>query len=54
MNVSMVYSIAKVVHAMRGRGHRNDLSGLMMSLGAGAQDEKLLDAWSLGFPSNPA
>lgn len=47
-------SIAKVVHAMRGRGHRGDLSGLMLSLGAGPQDKKLLDAWSMGLPSNPA
>ncbi|XP_029678738.1 folliculin isoform X2 [Formica exsecta] len=47
-------NIAKVVHAMRGRGHRGDLSGLMLSLGAGPQDKKLLDAWSMGLPSNPA
>ncbi|EZA59627.1 hypothetical protein DMN91_004990 [Ooceraea biroi] len=47
-------NIAKVVHAMRGRGHRNDLAGLMLSLGAGPQDKKLLDAWSMGLPSNPA
>ncbi|XP_012257206.2 folliculin [Athalia rosae] len=47
-------NIAKVVHAMRGRGHRGDLAGLMMSLGAGPHDQKLLDAWSMGFPSNPA
>lgn len=47
-------NIAKVVHAMRGRGHRGDLSGLMMSLGAGPHDQKLLDAWSMGLPSNPA
>jgi folliculin len=39
---------------MRGRGHHNDLTGLMLSLGAGPQDKKLLDAWSLGLPSNPA
>lgn len=50
----LLRSIAKVVHAMRGRGHRNDLSGLMLSLGAGPQDKKLLDAWSMGLPSNPA
>lgn len=50
----LLYSIAKVVHAMRGRGHRGDLSGLMLSLGAGPQDRKLLDAWSMGLPSNPA
>lgn len=47
-------NIAKVVHAMRGRGHRADLSGLIMSLGAGSHDQKLLDAWSMGLPSNPA
>ncbi|KAL6430538.1 hypothetical protein ACFW04_007850 [Cataglyphis niger] len=47
-------NIAKVVHAMRGRGHHGDLSGLMLSLGAGPQDKKLLDAWSMGLPSNPA
>ncbi|XP_012283944.1 folliculin isoform X2 [Orussus abietinus] len=47
-------NIAKVVHAMRGRGHRGDLLGLMISLGAGAHDQKLLDAWSMGLPSNPA
>ncbi|XP_043269884.1 folliculin [Venturia canescens] len=47
-------NIAKVLHAMRGRGHRGDLSGLMMSLGAGPHDQKLLDAWSMGLPSNPA
>ncbi|XP_046432380.1 uncharacterized protein LOC124185547 [Neodiprion fabricii] len=47
-------NIAKVVHAMRGRGHRGDLSGLMVSLGAGPRDQKLLDAWSMGLPSNPA
>lgn len=47
-------NIAKVVHAMRGRGHCGDLSGLMLSLGAGPQDKKLLDAWSMGLPSNPA
>ncbi|CAL1686205.1 unnamed protein product [Lasius platythorax] len=47
-------NIAKVVHAMRGRGHLGDLSGLMLSLGAGPQDKKLLDAWSMGLPSNPA
>lgn len=47
-------NIAKVVHAMRGRGHRNDLSELMLSLGAGPQDQKLLDAWAMGLPSNPA
>jgi len=50
----LLCSIAKVVHAMRGRGHRGDLSGLMLSLGAGPQDKKLLDAWSMGLPSNPA
>lgn len=47
-------NIAKVVHAMRGRGHRGDLPGLMLSLGAGPHDKKLLDAWSMGLPSNPA
>lgn len=47
-------SIAKVIHAMRGRGHREHLSGLMLSLGAGPHDIKLLDAWSMGLPSNPA
>lgn len=47
-------NIAKVVHAMRGRGHSGDLSGLMLSLGAGPHDKKLLDAWSMGLPPNPA
>ncbi|OXU20346.1 hypothetical protein TSAR_000051 [Trichomalopsis sarcophagae] len=47
-------NIAKVVHAMHGRGHRGDLTSLMISLGAGPQDKKLLDAWSMGLPSNPA
>lgn len=47
-------NIAKVLHAMRGRGCRGDLPGLMMSLGAGPQDQKLLDVWSMGLPSNPA
>ncbi|KAG7202447.1 hypothetical protein KM043_018747 [Ampulex compressa] len=47
-------NIAKVVHAMRGRGHRGDLSELMLSLGAGPHDKKLLDAWSMGLPPNPA
>lgn len=47
-------SIAKVVHAMRGRGHSGDLSGLMLSLGAGPHDKKLLDTWSMGLPPNPA
>lgn len=50
----IIFSIAKVVHAMHGRGHRGNLSGLMMSLGAGPQDKILLDAWSMGLPSNPA
>ncbi|XP_026297461.1 uncharacterized protein LOC100578937 isoform X3 [Apis mellifera] len=47
-------NIAKVVHAMRGRGHNGDLSGLMLSLGAGPHDKKLLDTWSMGLPPNPA
>ncbi|XP_066592727.1 folliculin isoform X2 [Prorops nasuta] len=47
-------NIAKVVHAMRGRGHRGDLPALILSLGAGPHDKKLLDAWSMGLPSNPA
>ncbi|XP_071878548.1 folliculin [Bombus fervidus] len=47
-------NIAKVVHAMRGRGHSGDLSGLMLSLGAGPHDKKLLDTWSMGLPPNPA
>lgn len=47
-------NIAKVVHAMRGRGHRGDISGLMLSLGAGPHDKKLLEAWSMGLPPNPA
>ncbi|XP_076670378.1 folliculin-like [Andrena cerasifolii] len=47
-------NIAKVVHAMRGRGHSGDLFGLMLSLGAGPNDKKLVDAWSMGLPSNPA
>lgn len=47
-------NIAKVIHAMRGRGHSEDLSGLMLSLGAGPHDKKLLDAWSMGLPPNPA
>lgn len=48
------FSIAKIVHSMRGRGHRGDLGGLIISLGAGKHDLKLLDSWSLGLPSNPA
>ncbi|XP_063979848.1 folliculin [Diachasmimorpha longicaudata] len=47
-------NIAKIVHAMRGRGHRGDLSGLIMSLGAGKHDLGLIDSWSMGLPSNPA
>ncbi|CAB0028932.1 unnamed protein product, partial [Trichogramma brassicae] len=47
-------NISKVVHAMRGRGHRGDLTSLLISLGAGPQDRKLIDGWSMGLPSNPA
>ncbi|XP_011310592.1 folliculin [Fopius arisanus] len=47
-------NIAKIVHAMRGRGHRGDLSGLIMSLGADKHDLGLIDSWSMGLPSNPA
>ncbi|XP_014232789.1 folliculin [Trichogramma pretiosum] len=47
-------NISKVVHAMRGRGHRGDLTSLLISLGAGPQDRKLIEAWSMGLPSNPA
>ncbi|CAG5087001.1 Similar to flcn: Folliculin (Xenopus tropicalis) [Cotesia congregata] len=47
-------NIAKIVHTMRGNGHRNDLTGLIVSLGAGLQDYSLLDSWSMGLPSNPA
>lgn len=47
-------NIAKVVHAMRGRGHRSDIAELMLSLGAGPHDKKLLEAWSMGLPPNPA
>lgn len=39
---------------MRGRGHNGDLSGFMLSLGAGPHDKKLLDTWSMGLPPNPA
>lgn len=48
-------NIAKILHTMRGNGHhRNDLTGLIVSLGAGLQDYSLLDCWSMGLPSNPA
>ncbi|XP_034939749.1 folliculin [Chelonus insularis] len=47
-------NIAKIVHTMKGRGHRNDLNGLIISLGAGMHDRRLLDSWSMGLPSNPA
>ncbi|XP_014209477.1 folliculin [Copidosoma floridanum] len=47
-------NIAKVIHATHGQIHRTDLTNLMTSLGAGPQDKNLLDAWSMGLPSNPA
>ncbi|XP_008559071.1 folliculin isoform X1 [Microplitis demolitor] len=47
-------NIAKIVHTMRGNGHRSDLTGLIVSLGAGLHDYSLLDSWSMGLPSNPA
>ncbi|KAJ8678934.1 hypothetical protein QAD02_014721 [Eretmocerus hayati] len=47
-------NIAKVLHTMHGRGYRGNLTSLMISLGAGSQDKQILDAWSMGLPSNPA